>query len=101
MAYNPDMNACGKSDAAVVPVKGRTKRVTAAEAPEGRAETKGNPQELAMTQTQCCGQMSVGLQRIREAAKRDKNLRFTALLHHITPQLLRISYFSGLLWAGG
>jgi group II intron reverse transcriptase/maturase len=33
-----------------------------------------------------------GLRRIREAAKRDKGERFTALLHHITVDLLRASY---------
>jgi group II intron reverse transcriptase/maturase len=35
----------------------------------------------------------MGLWGVREAAKRDKKLRFTALLHHITPELLRASYF--------
>jgi len=33
-----------------------------------------------------------GLDRIREAAARDKNLRFTSLMHHITVDLLRDSY---------
>ena len=33
-----------------------------------------------------------GLDRIREAAARDRNLRFTNLMHHITPELLRESY---------
>jgi len=35
-----------------------------------------------------------GLDRIREAAKRDKSKRFTALMHHITTELLRDSYHS-------
>lgn len=34
-----------------------------------------------------------GLERIREAAKRDKNLKFTNLMHHITEELLRSSYY--------
>ncbi|MGD9162491.1 MAG: hypothetical protein PVG39_29055 [Desulfobacteraceae bacterium] len=34
-----------------------------------------------------------GLERIREAAKRDKSTRFTALMHHITTELLRNSYY--------
>lgn len=34
-----------------------------------------------------------GLDRIREAAKRDKKTRFTALMHHITTELLRESYY--------
>ena len=34
-----------------------------------------------------------GLDRVREAAQKDKQLRFTALLHHITIDLLRSSYY--------
>jgi RNA-directed DNA polymerase len=33
-----------------------------------------------------------GLDRIREAAARDRNLRFTSLMHHITEELLREAY---------
>jgi len=32
---------------------------------------------------------SKGLQGVRDAARRDRQCRFTALLHHITPELLR------------
>jgi group II intron reverse transcriptase/maturase len=35
----------------------------------------------------------MGLWGVREAAKRDKKMRFTALLHHITPEMLQDSYF--------
>ena len=35
----------------------------------------------------------MGLLGIREAAKRDKTMRFTALLHHVCPELLRASFF--------
>ena len=35
----------------------------------------------------------MGLRGVREAAKRDKKQRFTALLHHVTPELLQASYF--------
>jgi group II intron reverse transcriptase/maturase len=34
------------------------------------------------------------LQRVREVAKRDKRARFTALLHHITPQRLQESFYA-------
>ena len=33
-----------------------------------------------------------GLDRIREAAARDRNLRFTSLMHHITEEMLREAY---------
>ena len=36
--------------------------------------------------------VSQGLERVREAARRDAQLRFTNLLHHITEQLLREAY---------
>jgi len=35
-----------------------------------------------------------GLDRIREAAVRDKKLRFTNLMHHITEEMLRDAYFA-------
>jgi group II intron reverse transcriptase/maturase len=34
-----------------------------------------------------------GLDRVRQAAKKDKNVRFTALLHHVSLEQLRLSYF--------
>src|SRR5258708_3962173 len=36
---------------------------------------------------------SQGLWRVRQAARRDRRIRFTALLHHVTPELLRASYW--------
>ena len=38
--------------------------------------------------------MSQGLDGVRQAAKKDKRLRFTALLHHISEALLRASFYS-------
>ncbi len=54
--------------------------------------TKGNPDQPTATRTQSRGEASNGLARIRKAAQRDKALRFTSLMHHITPELLRESY---------
>ena len=34
------------------------------------------------------------LERVREAARKDKKLKFTALLHHVSIDLLRESYHS-------
>jgi len=34
------------------------------------------------------------LQGVREVARRDKRTRFTALLHHVTPERLRESYYA-------
>ena len=38
--------------------------------------------------------MSPGLDRVRQAARRDKKMRFTARLHHVTPELLEQSYYA-------
>jgi hypothetical protein len=35
----------------------------------------------------------MGLEGVREAARRNKGMQFTALLHHITPQLLAQSFY--------
>lgn len=47
-----------------------------------------------MTCTQRQEQALSGLDRIRVAAQKDKSLRFTSLMHHITVELLRVSYKS-------
>ena len=54
--------------------------------------TKGNSEETTANCTQRQGEALSGLDRIREAARRDKNLRFTNLMHHITVDLLREAY---------
>ena len=54
--------------------------------------TKGNPEKLTATCTRRQGEALNRLDRIREAARRDKNLRFTSLMHHITMDLLRDSF---------
>ena len=63
-----------------------------AEALEGRPVTKGNSEETTANCTQRQGEALSGLDRIREAARRDKNLRFTSLMHHVTVDLLREAY---------
>ncbi|MGH8569076.1 MAG: group II intron reverse transcriptase/maturase, partial [Gammaproteobacteria bacterium] len=53
---------------------------------------KGNAQQPPIAGTQGPGTVSRGLLGVREAARRDKKLRFTALLHHIDLPLLRASF---------
>jgi len=53
---------------------------------------EGNTQRLPTDGTQRPGKVSRGLLGVREAARRDKKLQFTALLHHITVPLLRASF---------
>lgn len=54
--------------------------------------TKENPEEPTATRTQSRGEALNGLDRVRKAAREDKNLRFSSLLHHLTVDLLRESY---------
>ena len=66
-----------------------------AERVEGRGLTKGNPREQNAPRTQRRDGAPSALARIRQAARRDRTLRFTALLHHVyEPTRLREAYFS-------
>ena len=88
------MHVNGKSDEGVVPLKSLNKPGrSGAVVMEGRPLTEGNLKQPIEAKTQCLDAPSLsGLQRIRKAARDDKGLRFTALFHHITPELLGASY---------
>ena len=90
------MNEHGKSDRPVVPVKSSNKTVrTVAEGMEGRGLTKGNLLEQNASRTQSRNNAPSALERIRQAASKDKEMRFTALFHHIyAPAALRTAYLS-------
>ena len=64
----------------------------AAEFVEGRGPAKGNAEQTPESRTPSRTDSMTGLQRVRAAASREKNARFTALLHHVTLELLRDSY---------
>jgi RNA-directed DNA polymerase len=64
----------------------------AAERAEQRAETEGNTVEPRMRRTLCRESVCQGLDRVRQAAKARKKERFTALLHHVTVDLLKDAY---------
>jgi len=84
----------GKSDSPIVPMKSPNNAApAAAEAMEGRGGAKGNAVRGSTCQTQSWESVSPALDRIRETAKRDKRVRFTALLHHVTVDLLRWSFY--------
>lgn len=99
------MHEHGKSDGPVVPSKpsnkadgNRLDRVhpnrSAAERVEGRGPAKGNPHEGDTLRTQGRDGVQQALARVRQAARKDKTLRFTTLLHHIyNLDMLREAYF--------
>lgn len=97
-----DMHVAGKSDDSIVPGK-RTNKAgsqAAAEPVEGRGSTKENIEQSLLARTQRRNSdgtpfvpRSRGLFGVRAAARRDRKLKFTSLLHHLTPELLRASFF--------
>lgn len=100
--HKSDMDVGRESDRFIVPEKpGNNGSVPLpAETAEGRGLTKEN-----IEQTLWCGtqgpesggkplhRRSRGLFGVHEAAQRDKKMRFTNLFHHLTPELLRSSFF--------
>lgn len=114
---NPDMNATGKSDTGVVSMKRMNNGAQpdingqpSAESVEKSPVAKGNPERATTTGTLRPEAVSSALDRVREAAKKDSKQRFTSLLHHVTVDLLRESYFAlkrnaaagidGITWSG-
>jgi RNA-directed DNA polymerase len=65
---------------------------TAAELVERRAGTKGNAGQQSTLRAQDRAGVSQALDRIRQAARHNKKERFTALLHHINPEMLRLAF---------
>ena len=61
---------------------------------EGRPLTKENTPEPNSCRTPSRENGRSGLERVREAARKDGKLKFTALLHHVSIDLLRESYYS-------
>jgi len=100
-----DMHALEKSDCAVVPVKQPNKGgQPSAEVGEGRARAVENIVRSHMLPTPSGKRMSQGLDGVRKAAKENRQERFTALLHHLSIELLRellrspASGFAGSRW---
>jgi RNA-directed DNA polymerase len=90
------MNGHGKSDGSEVPMKSPNKAgQLAAEEMEGRGLAKGNLRQQNAPRTPSRPSAPSALERVRQAARRDRTMRFTALLHHIYDlDILRAAYFS-------
>jgi RNA-directed DNA polymerase len=89
-------NGRGKSDSSTVPTSSLNKAEgPAAEAREGRELAKGNSPERNALRMQGRESTPSALERVRQAARRDKKQRFTALLHHIYDvERLRTAYLA-------
>ena len=87
------MNDREKSD----PLVGATKPANnggqpPAEPVERRGGAEGNAHQPSTPRTPSREGVTAGLARIRTTAKLKRKERFTALLHHVTPELLRAAY---------
>src|SRR6266404_6981180 len=89
-------NGPGKSDRPVVLEKSPNNAgQPGAEGMEGRGLAKGNLQQQNASRTPSRTDAPSALERVRQAASKDKEMRFTALLHHVyNLETLRIAYFS-------
>src|ERR1022692_1067928 len=89
------MNERGKSDSPIVPAKppnnaGRP----VAEVVEERGLAKGNTDSTTRPGRSAGSGVSSGLDRVREVARKDKDARFTALMHHVNIDRLRAAYWA-------
>jgi RNA-directed DNA polymerase len=83
----------GKSDGPVVPAKPPNNTAGAvAEVVEERGPAEGNTASSTHPGRRAGQGAPSGLERVREVARRDKETRFTALLHHVTVDRLRAAY---------
>src|SRR5580698_3531668 len=90
-----DTHALEESDRAIVSMNqtNREER-SSAEPGEKRVRAKENIVQPNTSPTQSGERVSQGLSGVREAAKKRRQERFTALLHHVSVDLLLDSYYS-------
>ncbi len=91
------MNADRKSDESVVPATPANNGAaeTPAESAEERDSAKRNAEQAALRRTRGRTQCkSRGLDGVREAARTDGTLKFTALLHHVNEDCLTEGFFN-------
>src|SRR6266511_4834361 len=94
MGREPEMNGRRESDSCVVPAKLANKAGRpAAEPVEGRRLDEGNTGQQNALRTQGReARASSALERVRQVAMKDREARFTALLHHVSVDRLRVAY---------
>src|SRR5271157_5825169 len=94
-SHNADTYVPEESDRAVLSMNQTNKEErSSAEPGEERARAKENIVQPNTNPTQSGERVSQGLSGVREAAKKRRQERFTALLHHTSVDLLRDSYYA-------
>ena len=95
MSYKTHVHGDRESHSGIVPAKRSNEgRGGPKEMVEGRPLTKENAEEPNPRRTPSRESGLSGLDRVRQAAKGDPKMRFTALLHHVNVDLLRSSYYN-------
>ncbi len=91
----PAMNESGRSDRSVVPAKRPNKAgEPAAEVAEGRDLTKENADQQNTPRTQSRTEsVPSALERVRQAARRNRKEKFSALLHHVDRLRLEDAFY--------
>lgn len=93
-SQKPAAYASEESDNSVVPEKLPNNRLAPAEVMEGRELAKANSEQPSASRTQSRTSVLSGLLAVRQAARRDRRVKFTNLLHHVTVELLRESFYT-------
>jgi RNA-directed DNA polymerase len=89
------MHVSEESDRGIVPMShSNNDRRTPAESGEGRPLIKENTPPPNTHPTQSGARVSQGLAGVRKAAKEDQGMKFTALLHHLSVDLLREGFYA-------
>src|ERR1700733_1456200 len=89
------MHVFEESDSGTVPMNHSNKSgKPQAESEEGRPLIKENTHQSSTLSTQSGIRVSQGLAGVRKAARDRKEMKFTALLHHLTVVLLRDSFYA-------
>ena len=89
------MHERGKSDSLVVPAKPpNNAEQSAAEVVEERRLPKGNVTSATRPGHRAGLSVPSALDRVRRVAAKDKQVRFTALLHHVDVERLRAAYWA-------
>jgi RNA-directed DNA polymerase len=91
----PRMHVSEESDSGIVPMNHSNKSgKPPAESEEGRPLIKENTHQSSTHSTQSEVRVSQGLAGVRRVARERKEMKFTALLHHLTVALLRESFYA-------
>src|SRR6266852_5012819 len=95
LSHKARMYVYEESHSGIVPMNHSNKDgKLSAESGEGRPLIKENAGQPNTYPTQSGKGVSQGLAGVRKAARENKEMKFTALLHHLTVDLLRESFYS-------